>query len=517
MSSYFVKLGNSKTGPFQFPVLKSMADAGTILPLDLVSLDGSDWRQARFIPELFSQEALLQLNSQERTLPAKAPLDQEGDLLRLKKTIWIAAGTALVFGLTLGWGIMAPSQSRFSKLETQVETLQAENDKLRRDFSGSITREEHSRLSTQQSELFSQQEKDLKDSLATARESLSKANASHLQAMNRLREEAKVFVEKANELEKTIDPVKDLVARLKDDPQLQELMQKIQKVPGDELETTYKELQKTLAQRQAARAVELRQEYRTFKGAGPGDFSDTLARWNRTTRALLSLSRDHKFSAAATTTLEDLKNSKDLDGLFILRTLANETRVKHLQDLQDNSPEEAEKKAAGKLALGEAVQNTVLILKGMDLDPAMFIAAPVIAKPGMEPRILLEEIRKKLFEVHRVFDNEEPKRVENHLEGLEKVSALATKVIHKYADTGHFKELQNDLNKYKAYPLLNAELTGVMKKQEMLAKLQKSTKSLGRLPKDQLIKRLDQLYHEMEIARIAGVFSDLKAVKPDEN
>ena len=57
MVRYYIKSGISKVGPFSIDSLQSMAKANQLQAIDLLSIDGNNWAQARFIAGLFSNES----------------------------------------------------------------------------------------------------------------------------------------------------------------------------------------------------------------------------------------------------------------------------------------------------------------------------------------------------------------------------------------------------------------------------------------------------------------------------
>ncbi|MEY4190798.1 MAG: hypothetical protein RIR17_1534, partial [Planctomycetota bacterium] len=218
----------------------------------------------------------------------------------------------------------------------------------------------------------------------------------------------------------------------------------------------------------------------------------------------------------ATTTLEDLKTAKDLQGLFILRTLANDSKKQLLKDLLENSKPNDEKKMAALAALENATKNTLEFLNAIDQDPNLFATTPIFKDVGKAPDLILDEISKALFLVNQQFEMEEPKKIENHLDSIEKVNPKIIEFIFKYSEEIQMDKLGNNLKKYPVYPALNLALEEPEKIAALIEKIPKSKGVFSILPKEQLMKRLNQLRSDFEIVRISGVFSK-KVEKANEN
>jgi hypothetical protein len=77
-------------------------------------------------------------------------------------------------------------------------------------------------------------------------------------------------------------------------------------------------------------------------------------------------------------------------------------------------------------------------------------------------------------------------------------------------------KLGNNLKKYPVYPALNLALEEPEKMAALIEKIPKSKGVFSLLPKEQLMKRLNQLRSDFEIVRISGVFSK-KVEKANEN
>ncbi|MFN6050307.1 MAG: hypothetical protein ACK47R_05725, partial [Planctomycetia bacterium] len=327
---------------------------------------------------------------------------------------------------------------------------------------------------------------------------------------------SKVFADKAMELEKKLEPIKELALKIQENDALKVLLQKLQETPEEELAGNIKEFQKIMANRDMARASELRTTYRTLKNQVSDSFADTLIRWEQITSILASLAKHHKLTNPATTTLEDLKTAKDLQGLFILRTLANDSKKQLLKDLLENSKPNDEKKMAALAALENATKNTLEFLNAIDQDPNLFATTPIFKDVGKAPDLILDEISKALFLVNQQFEMEEPKKIENHLDSIEKVNPKIIEFIFKYSEEIQMDKLGNNLKKYAVYPALNLALEEPEKMAALIEKIPKSKGVFSLLPKEQLMKRLNQLRSDFEIVRISGVFSK-KVEKANEN
>jgi len=121
VTSYFVKIGSDKLGPFDFQRLKIMAESGTLHPDDYVSQDGLSWKIARFVPNLFTAKHDIGLQKEELfTLPKS-----EKNLTKTPiKIVITAAACCFLFGVTITWSFMYISSSKYSELSLKNEENQ---------------------------------------------------------------------------------------------------------------------------------------------------------------------------------------------------------------------------------------------------------------------------------------------------------------------------------------------------------------------------------------------------------
>ena len=516
MSKYYVKLGNEKTGPFEFKTLLSMANAGHLKPMDMVSITGTEWKQARFIPDLFQADIPETIEKSARLLPGKISLESLSNPEAFKKTFVFVVGGLLLVGFVVGWGINLPSNLSYSKLQGNFDEIWNENQNLRKEYAGALKKSDYDKALKSEKERY---EKILADSNSENQARLKDVNEKLLELQKKhetLIADSKVFADKAMELEKKLEPIKELALKIQENDALKVLLQKLQETPEEELAGNIKEFQKIMANRDMARASELRTTYRTLKNQVSDSFADTLIRWEQITSILASLAKHHKLTNPATTTLEDLKTAKDLQGLFILRTLANDSKKQLLKDLLENSKPNDEKKMAALAALENATKNTLEFLNAIDQDPNLFATTPIFKDVGKAPDLILDEISKALFLVNQQFEMEEPKKIENHLDSIEKVNPKIIEFIFKYSEEIQMDKLGNNLKKYPVYPALNLALEEPEKIAALIEKIPKSKGVFSLLPKEQLMKRLNQLRSDFEIVRISGVFSK-KVEKANEN
>jgi hypothetical protein len=171
---------------------------------------------------------------------------------------------------------------------------------------------------------------------------------------------------------------------------------------------------------------------------------------------------------------------------------------------------------AALAALENATKNTLEFLNAIDQDPNLFATTPIFKDVGKAPDLILDEISKALFLVNQQFEMEEPKKIENHLDSIEKVNPKIIEFIFKYSEEIQMDKLGNNLKKYAVYPALNLALEEPEKMAALIEKIPKSKGVFSLLPKEQLMKRLNQLRSDFEIVRISGVFSK-KVEKANEN
>jgi hypothetical protein len=161
MSKYYVKLGNEKTGPFEFKTLLSMANAGHLKPVDMVSITGTEWKQARFIPDLFQADIPETIEKSARLLPGKISLESLSNPEAFKKTFVFVVGGLLLVGFVVGWGINLPSNLSYYKLQSNFDEIWNENQNLRKEYAGALKKSDYDKALKSEKERY---EKILADS-----------------------------------------------------------------------------------------------------------------------------------------------------------------------------------------------------------------------------------------------------------------------------------------------------------------------------------------------------------------
>ena len=511
MSKYFVQVEGRKTGPFEMPSLLFMVQNGQLKPLDSVSLNGLEWRPARLIPELFPPDSQL-----GRLAPSglasggsrfvSLPADQNAGLLDRVLPIAAVAVASLLFGLILGWFFMKQENAGVASLESDLAQLQKEKEKFLLREKDLVSREHFEKMGKVTKEKHDLRLEELSTELKTADAAMTAQKAESKQKLDQSVDAGKRLITRLEEIEKEILPIKKLVALLEKNESLRETLEEIQNLSEKDLGSALLGIKKTLGGRNDGLAIEARGNYRlllTKPSPSPSLYA-TVARWAEISSIVRQIVVVHHLSETARVTGSELKSGKDLQGLFILRILKKETKTKELEIKigKEKGAEEAREKA--NAALEEAVQNSEAILLKLGLNEETLAKEFDLQNKGMKKK-LLDEIRRELERLDRIYRNESPKKIENHLPGLEGVSYRATEFIYRFYGAPELDELTALLEGYQIYKVLTSELDTIERRRLLISKWEKIQKGSAPLSAKTIAEKIERFSLEREIARFAGV------------
>lgn len=501
MTSYFVKIESDKLGPFDFQRLKIMAESGTLHPDDYVSQDGVSWKIARFVPNLFTAKLLI-----DKEDPFTIPKSEKKLARTPTKIMIVAALCCFLFGSTITWSFMYISASKYSELSLKNEENLKKIEEYEKESAQTVKLNFHKQELTKQALEFEKKN-------AAEMDDLKKENEAKQSKINEL---AKQITAKENEkltitaeykqFLKALEPFERLAKAYPKDNSLQELVSNINKTKDEDFESLIRSLLSSSTKKIFPQAAELREEYRLLKSTTSLNTAETFLRWNRMCKILRDLGRDFKQSEPTDATYAEIKTQKDLAGIFIIRTLANDNKLKHLKALVASSSADDATKQKSLIAIdeGKLLANEIVVQLGFN--PEKYVNGLLIPNPGLEPKKLIEDISKTSFQFKLLFEAREPKRIEYHLDVMAEMSTKIAQFALKYSDDIRLKsEMKNEITKYGLIPLVNTKLLDATGKENIIKALQKDMRSWGTLPKEELAKKMNGLFNDLEMARIAGL------------
>ena len=506
MSNYFVKLGNDKLGPFDFQRLKIMAESGTLHPDDYVSQDGFSWKIARYVPDLFT---LSQGIGVEKTPPT--PVSPSGSSRSAPsgtfiKIILFTAFCSILFGVAITFAMMRTSANQFAELTQKNAELLENQVKYDRELAQSVTLKSHKEtLANQAAEMEKKHNLELVESQKVIM-GLTKSLEDASKKLNEKDKARQVIVSEYNQLLETMKPFERLAKAYPKDAALQELLSNINMAKNEDFESLIRGLLSSTTKTIAPKASELREEYRLLRSTTSPNSAETFIRWNKMCKLLRDMGKDFKHSEPTQVTFSEIKTQKDILGVFMIRTLANETNTNRLKALVASSKADEPTKEKSLIAIdeGKKIANEIVILLGFN--PEKYITGLLVPNPGIEPRKLIEEVGNATFKFKQIFEAREPKRLEYHLDTMAEISPNITKFALYYSDDFKLRNnMRNELVKYGIFTGLNNKIYDLEKKEIVKDTLQRDMVGWGNLPREELNKRLNALFNDMELARIAGL------------
>jgi len=501
MIRYYVKDGISKLGPFSLSSLASMRDAKQIDPNDNVSIDGKTWIQARFIPGLFDGFSELQKVLNEPVINAATPPSIPAFGLFIKLLVG-ATILALLFGLFLGWVSFSPDHKSIANLKDNFANLEGKHTSLEENLRNKyIPKEFHQVEVAKISDEGNKKNEDLQAELKKSKNMFSSSMDDVEAKLKKAVMEVKNYSGKLDEIEMLILPFKELIASLPDNPNLNEMLVRLQKVPLAERGLVIDDCLKVLASLNLTDAQRLRTEYKFLKSKNTDSIPEIILNWGICVSNLHLLATEHKNTEASKGLMNEIKTGIDLVGLFMLRQLSDPNKIELMNDKIKNSKSNEKIKEKATNSLSDAQKNA------KDFETALGIEASKLI-PKNETKTTMVSLLKKIQDSqNNLFEktkNEDPVQIERYSIELENLSELVMELAFQYSAKVNPMDVKNDLSKYKIFIHYAKQMETKDLREEFVKKVNESIGGTDRRKPEDLRRYLEKVAFNMQIAELAG-------------
>jgi hypothetical protein len=501
MVRYYIKSGISKVGPFSIDSLQSMAKANQLQAIDLLAIDGKNWIQARFIPGLFSGDSdVAGVITADFNNKAVKKYDSP-EFFTVLKVLIPACIVIFLFGLFLGWIFFAPAAKTFALVQEDRDKLEVENKSLseaiRTIYIPKIDHQKEVDKSSSESQAFINK---LQNELKSDKFNYDGTVLGFQEKLKKAADESKEVSKKLEMIEEAIQPFKELVNSLPDEPKLLELFTRLQQVPEVDRNQAVVNCLNALGELKGDIAQFLKSDYKINRNRFNESIADLIISWSLSIQRLEALSTTHKNTEACKTVMNDLNAGKDLVGMFMLEQFADPNKSEMIQSKINSSivPDEIKKKALASLE--KAQINATGVLE--------FLKIEAESKPKSKIKQNGQGLQKKaqdlIMDIALKTRDENPVRYELHGLQLEALSEMVKDLVLMKAFD---KDLENDLKKYKFFIPFGKTIESNELREDFSKKVYEKSGDMSSRKPDDLKKHLEAIAANYQIIEIAGLIS----------
>lgn len=499
MVRYYIKSGISKLGPFSMGSLHAMVKANQLQAIDMVSIDGISWIQARFIPDLFLGRSDIEGPIGAGYTNVVVGKYEVSDYFGVLKVLIPVCILMFLFGLFLGWINFSPDLKAIALVQETKDKLEAENtllnESIRTTYFPKIDHQKEMDKTTAESEKsITSLQVELKKNSDSTINQLADLDGKRKKAV----EEAKGFSKKFEALDEAILPFKELVVSLPDEPKLLELLTKLQNIPENDRNQAIINCLKALGELKGDEAQSLKFDYKDKRNRFTQSIAELIISWSFCVERLYSLSSIHKNTEACKSVMEDIRSGKDVLGRFMLEQFADLNKGEVLKLKIKSSMVGEVVKSKALVALEKAQGNASKVLEFLKTE---FEGKPgVVAKQGTQ--VLQKKVNELIQDIAIKTRDEDPVRLEAHALQLETLSEVVKElVLLKAAD----KELGLTLKKYKFFVLFGDALGSKDLRAEFSKRTYDKAGNMSSRKPDDLKNHLESIAFSYQIVDIAGL------------
>lgn len=503
MVRYYIKNGISKLGPFSIDSLQSMAKANQLQAIDLLSIDGKSWIQARFVAGLFTGDSdvagVITADFSNKAFKIYETID----FFMLLKFLVPACILMLLFGLFLGWINFTPDLKAIALVQETRDKLDVENSSLRESirtiyFPKVDHQKEMDKVLSESQEIT----KKLQDELKNDKSKYDGAVLDFDTKLKKAVDEAKGFSKKLEVLEEAIMPFKELVDTVPAEPKLLELLIKLQKIPLGDRNGAVGDCLKALGELKGDEAQALKVDYKVGKNRFNESIAELIISWASCIECLHALSTIHKNTEACKSVMDDIRLGKDLVGKFMLDQFSDLKKSEIMKLKINISAVGEELKNKAIVALEKAQKNALKVLEFLKIESE---ANPMrIPRQGAQALALQKKAHELIQGIAFKTRDEIPVRLEVHALQLETLSEIVKELIFmKLADN----QLGNDLKKYKFFVPFGEALRSKELRAEFFKKTYDKAGDMSSRKPEDLKKCLEAIAFNYQIVELSGLVS----------
>jgi hypothetical protein len=501
MVRYYIKSGISKVGPFSIDSLQSMAKANQLQAIDLLSIDGNNWAQARFIAGLFSNESDVPgvITPDFKNIATK---QQESlGIFAILKILIPAVILMFLFGLFLGWINFTPDLKAIALVQEDRDKLEVENkalsEAIRTIYFPKIDHQkEVGKISSESQALINK----LQNELKSDKLNYDGTVLGFQEKLKKAVDEAKEFSKKLVMIEKAILPFKELVDSLTDEPKLLELLTRLQQIPQDDRSQAFGNCLNALGELKGDIAQFLKSDYKINRNRFNESIAELIISWSLSIQRLEALSTTHKNTEACKTVMDDLISGKDLVGMFMLEQFADLNKSEMIQSKINSSTVADEIKKKALASFEKSQINATVVLEMLKIEAE--------SKPKSKPKQIGQGLQKKaqdlIMDIALKARDEVPVRYEMHGLQLESLSEMVKDLA---LIKGDHKDIENDLKKYKFFIPFGKTIESNELRKEFSKKVYEKLGDMSSRRPDDLKKHLESIATNYQIIEIAGMIT----------
>jgi hypothetical protein len=501
MVRYYIKSGISKVGPFSIDSLQSMAKANQLQAIDLLAIDGKNWIQARFIPGLFSGDSdVAGVITADFNNKAVKKYDAP-EFFTVLKVLIPACIVIFLFGLFLGWIIFAQASKTFSLVQEDRDKLEVENkalsEAIRTIYIPKIDHQKEVDKSSSESKAFITK---LQNDLKNDKFNYDGTVLGFKEKLKKAADESKEVSKKLEMIEEAIQPFKELVNSLPDEPKLLELLTRLQQIPQDDRSQAFGNCLNALGELKGDIAQFLKSDYKINRNRFNESIAELIISWSLSIQRLEALSTTHKNTEACKTVMDDLGSGKDLVGMFMLQQFADPNKSEMIKSKINSSivADEIKRKALASLEKAQINAPGVLELLKKEAE----------SKPKGKSKQSGQGLQKKaqdlIMDIALKSRDENPVRYELHGLQLEALSEMVKDLVLMKAFD---KDLENDLKKYKFFIPFGKTIESNELREEFSKKVYEKSGDMSSRRPDNLKKHLESIATNYQIIEIAELIS----------
>ena len=501
MVRYYIKSGISKVGPFSIDSLQSMAKANQLQAIDLLAIDGKNWIQARFIPGLFSGDSdVAGVITADFNNKAVKKYDSP-EFFTVLKVLIPACIVIFLFGLFLGWIFFAPAAKTFALVQEDRDKLEVENKSLseaiRTIYIPKIDHQKEVDKSSSESQAFINK---LQNELKSDKFNYDGTVLGFQEKLKKAADESKEVSKKLEMIEEAIQPFKELVNSLPDEPKLLELLTRLQQIPQDDRSQAFGNCLNALGELKGDIAQFLKSDYKINRNRFNESIAELIISWSLSIQRLEALSTTHKNTEACKTVMDDLGSGKDLVGMFMLQQFADPNKSEMIKSKINSSivADEIKRKALASLEKAQINAPGVLELLKKEAE----------SKPKGKSKQSGQGLQKKaqdlIMDIALKSRDENPVRYELHGLQLEALSEMVKDLVLMKAFD---KDLENDLKKYKFFIPFGKIIESNELREEFSKKVYEKSGDMSSRRPDNLKKHLESIATNYQIIEIAELIS----------
>jgi hypothetical protein len=301
-------------------------------------------------------------------------------------------------------------------------------------------------------------------------------------------------------IEETIQPFKELVNSLPDEPKLLELLTRLQQIPQDDRSQAFGNCLNALGELKGDIAQFLKSDYKINRNRFNESIADLIISWSLSIQRLEALSTTHKNTEACKTVMDDLGSGKDLVGMFMLQQFADPNKSEMIKSKINSSIVADEIKTKALASFEKAQINADGVLKLLNKEAEL--------KPKGKPKQIGQGLQKKaqdlIMDIALKSRDEVPVRYELHGLQLEALSEIVKDLVLMKAFD---KDLENDLKKYKFFIPFGKTIESNELREEFSKKIYEKSGDMSSRRPDNLKKHLESIATNYQIIEIAELIS----------